>query len=105
MRVASYADMLLGPGAREPVRAMVSTALPDSRSRAKRAAERQKRPAERDRRRAEPRGEAAEDARDATATADPGLGLASTLAHLALTTVRDVQVCRAAVIEAYAETE
>lgn len=105
MRVPSYADTLLGPGAREPLRAMVSTALPDSRSRAKRAAERQKRPAERDRRRAEPRAEAADDAFDATATADPGLGLASTLAHLALSAVRDVQVTRAAAMEAYAETD
>lgn len=103
MRVQSHADMLLGHGAREPSRVLVSTALPDSRSRNKRAAERQKRPAERDRRRAEPAAGAGP--RDLFPAPDPGLALASTLAHLALTAVRDVQVSRGAALEAYAEMD
>lgn len=103
MWVQSRADMLRGPGAREPTRVLVSTALPDGRSRAKRTAERQKRPAERERRRAEPT--AAADPFDAVSAPDPGLALASTLAHLALTAVRDVQVSRSAALEAYAEMD
>ena len=102
MRIQSYADMLLGPGARDPARVLASTAPQDTRSRAKRAAERQKRPAERDRRRAEPGAGLAEDAPAAT---DPGSALANTLAHLGLTAVRDAQLSRSAAIEAYAETQ
>lgn len=102
MRVQSTADMLLGPGARDHARVLASGAPQDSRARAKRADERQKRPSERDRSRAEPGTGLAE---DAPAAIGPGSALASMLAHLGLTAVREAQVSRGAAIEAYAETE